>query len=301
VVDEMAMLRTVARDRLPYRIEVARSVAEVRRALAARTFDLILADFKLVDGTSFDLMPAFSDRLVVFITGAWDEAAAASALRIGVHDYLIKDTERKYLLLHYRVQTALRQRQTERQLRDSEARLKAILDHAPASISAHDMTGHLVLSNHHHASIVATAAPALASMTPGLACAEIEEMLTHHDGSEHTYLTVRFPIPDATGCTRAVGSISLDITARKRAEQQIRNLAYFDPLTSLPNRRMLMGRLQQAFSVSARHGGHGALFFIDLDHFKALNDSLGHDHGDRLLIEVAKRLLACVCGEDTVA
>jgi diguanylate cyclase (GGDEF)-like protein len=302
VVDEMAMLRTVARDRLPYRIEVARSVAEARRALAARTFDLILADFKLVDGTSFDLLPAFADQLVIFITGAWDEAAAASALRIGVHDYLIKDTERKYLLLlHYRVQTALRQRHTERQLRDSEARLKAILDHAPASISAHDMTGHLVLSNHRHASIVATAAPAPASMTPGLACAEIEEILTHHDGSEHTYLTVRFPIPDATGCTRAVGSISLDITARKRAEQQIRNLAYFDPLTSLPNRRMLMDRLQQAFAVSARHGGHGALFFIDLDHFKALNDSLGHDHGDMLLIEVAKRLLACVRGEDTVA
>jgi len=112
---------------------------------------------------------------------------------------------------------------------------------------------------------------------------------------------VRFPMPDAEGRNHAIGAISVDITARKQAEQQIRNLAYFDPLTGLPNRRMLLDRLTQAFATSARHGGHGAVFFIDLDHFKALNDTLGHDHGDLLLAEVARRLLACVRGEDTVA
>ena len=92
-----------------------------------------------------------------------------------------------------------------------------------------------------------------------------------------------------------------DISARRHAEQQIRNLAFIDPLTGLPNRRMLFDRLQQACATSARHGQHGALFFIDLDHFKLVNDTLGHDHGDLLLQQVARRLQGCVRGEDTVA
>ena len=308
LIDEMATLREVERNGLPYRVQVARSVAEARKLLAGHPFDVILADYRLTDGTSFDLMEDFADDLVIFITGAWDEVAAADALRLGVHDYLIKDADRKYLkLLSYRVETALRQRRTERRLRKSEARLQAILDNAPASISAHDLSGRLILSNRHHADLAASTAYTEAStatdprnVTPR-APVECEEALTHHDGSQHTYLTVRFPMPDAEGRNHAIGAISVDITARKQAEQQIRNLAYFDPLTGLPNRRMLLDRLTQAFATSARHGGHGAVFFIDLDHFKALNDTLGHDHGDLLLAEVARRLLACVRGEDTVA
>jgi len=122
IVDEMATLRAIVREALPYRMEVARSVAEARRLLSHRRFDVILADYKLTDGTSFDLMEDFADDLVIFITGAWDEAAAAKALRLGVHDYLIKDDERRYLkLLHYRVNTALRQRRIERELREASA------------------------------------------------------------------------------------------------------------------------------------------------------------------------------------
>ena len=308
LIDEMATLREVERNGLPYRVQVARSVAEARKLLAGHPFDVILADYRLTDGTSFDLMEDFADDLVILITGAWDEVAAADALRLGVHDYLIKDADRKYLkLLSYRVETALRQRRTERRLRESEARLQAILDNAPASISAHDLSGRLILSNRHHADLAASTAYTEASTATDprdvtlRAPVECEEALTHHDGSQHTYLTVRFPMPDAEGRNHAIGAISVDITARKQAEQQIRNLAYFDPLTGLPNRRMLLDRLTQAFATSARHGGHGAVFFIDLDHFKALNDTLGHDHGDLLLMEVARRLLACVRGEDTVA
>jgi diguanylate cyclase (GGDEF)-like protein/PAS domain S-box-containing protein len=95
--------------------------------------------------------------------------------------------------------------------------------------------------------------------------------------------------------------LSRDITERKHSEKQIHQLAFFDPLTQLPNRRLLMDRLQQAFSVSARNGQHGAVMFIDLDNFKTLNDSKGHDFGDILLIEVAKRLSSCVRDGDTVA
>ena len=88
---------------------------------------------------------------------------------------------------------------------------------------------------------------------------------------------------------------------RKAAEDEIRHLAFFDPLTLLPNRRLLMDRLQQALVTSQRSGCEGALMFIDLDNFKLVNDTLGHDKGDQLLREVARRLLASVREGDTVA
>ena len=92
-----------------------------------------------------------------------------------------------------------------------------------------------------------------------------------------------------------------DITERKDAEAQIRSLAFYDPLTLLPNRRLLADRLQQALIVSPRNGREGALLFIDLDHFKTLNDTLGHDKGDLLLQDVARRVTDCIRACDTVA
>jgi diguanylate cyclase (GGDEF)-like protein/PAS domain S-box-containing protein len=92
-----------------------------------------------------------------------------------------------------------------------------------------------------------------------------------------------------------------DITARKAAENQIESLAFYDPLTALPNRRLLIDRLTQTMISGVRKNNKGALLFIDLDNFKVLNDTLGHDKGDLLLIEVAKRLSACTRNGDTVA
>ena len=92
-----------------------------------------------------------------------------------------------------------------------------------------------------------------------------------------------------------------DITTRKAAEDEIKHLAFYDPLTRLPNRRLLMDRLHQAIANSGRMEREGALMFIDLDNFKALNDTLGHDKGDLLLQQVALRLSTCVREGDTVA
>ena len=100
--------------------------------------------------------------------------------------------------------------------------------------------------------------------------------------------------------TNYVGTFS-DITARKAAEDEINSLAFFDPLTGLPNRRLLLDRLKQALASSTRNVKYGALLFIDLDHFKNLNDTRGHDIGDLLLQQVAERLTTCVRESDTVA
>ncbi|OIR17610.1 cyclic di-GMP phosphodiesterase Gmr [mine drainage metagenome] len=96
-------------------------------------------------------------------------------------------------------------------------------------------------------------------------------------------------------------TISTDISQRKAAEETSHHLAFYDQLTHLPNRRLLLDRITQALAASVRSGRHGALLFLDLDHFKVLNDTLGHDVGDLLLLQVAKRLESCVREGDTVA
>ena len=95
-------------------------------------------------------------------------------------------------------------------------------------------------------------------------------------------------------------AVGRDVTERKAAEQKIRYLAFYDALTGLPNRQLLLDRLHATLEVRAGAAG-GALMFIDLDNFKVLNDTLGHQKGDLLLQQVAERLRACVAQEDTVA
>ncbi len=97
-----------------------------------------------------------------------------------------------------------------------------------------------------------------------------------------------------------VGTIN-DITLSNATKEKIKNLAYYDQLTLLPNRRLLMDRLTLAKASSKRNNNEGAILFLDLDYFKKINDTLGHDMGDLLLQEVAKRLSTCVREDDTVA
>lgn len=106
---------------------------------------------------------------------------------------------------------------------------------------------------------------------------------------------------DQNGILQGVFAAARDISKRKLAEKQILNLAFHDPLTQLPNRRMLNDRLNQAMAASKRSGQYGALIFLDLDLFKSLNDTYGHSTGDLLLIEVAHRISSCVREVDIVA
>lgn len=101
------------------------------------------------------------------------------------------------------------------------------------------------------------------------------------------------------GKPAVIGTL-LDVTARKRADEQIHQLAYYDPLTKLPNRRLLLDRLNQGLAQAKRAGRLLALMFLDLDNFKLINDTLGHDAGDELLKIVAHRLVGCVREADTV-
>jgi len=129
----------------------------------------------------------------------------------------------------------------------------------------------------------------------------MEHRVIWPDGSLHWIETQGHVERNQNGSPDFMRGTVMDITQRKQAQEEIERLAYYDPLTGLANRRLLLDRIQQASAMAQRNDQCGALIFIDLDRFKVLNDSLGHKSGDILLQQVSKRLLASMRREDTVA
>lgn len=131
---------------------------------------------------------------------------------------------------------------------------------------------------------------------------EEEEINRSIDGQvTQSYLSIKLPLRDRQGRIYALCGISTDITRRKQAEEAIHQLAFYDPLTGLPNRRLLQDRVQQLLSSLARIPQSAALMFMDVDNFKDINDTLGHDVGDELLRQIAERMRECVRAQDTLA
>jgi diguanylate cyclase (GGDEF)-like protein/PAS domain S-box-containing protein len=129
------------------------------------------------------------------------------------------------------------------------------------------------------------------------------EYRIRHRGGHWVWLQSRGTIVEraADGAPLRMLGTRMDISQRKEAEARITHLAFYDGLTQLPNRRLLMDRLHHAIAKSARTANHGAVLFIDLDNFKSLNDTMGHDMGDYLLQMVAQRLQQVTRSSDTVA
>lgn len=126
---------------------------------------------------------------------------------------------------------------------------------------------------------------------------------THYSATgEARYIEIiAAPLPSLDGSFAGIIESSRDITERRRAEDQLRHRAEYDALTGIPNRQLFYDRLQQAITLATREGRQIGVLFIDLDGFKAINDTLGHQAGDQLLQEVASRLLTCLRKSDTLA
>jgi len=135
----------------------------------------------------------------------------------------------------------------------------------------------------------------------GIEVRDFEEDLVFDDGSIKHLIGNAAPLRDASGKVYGAVAAFIDITARRTMEEQIRRMAHFDSLTSLPNRILLMDRLEQALAISQRNQSKTGVIFMDLDNFKEVNDKLGHHVGDMLLQQVSERIRASLREVDTVS
>ena len=209
-------------------------------------------------------------------------------------------------------------------LRQESARdrrdLKAIMDFSPSLIQVRDLAGRFILVNRQFELAFEQAGESIVGHTPSELL--ISEHLGRHQADfdaviatgaavenregplgknlNRTYMNTTFPLRNGDHEIYAVCSVSHDITMRKQQEEKILHQAHYDALTELPNRFLCLDRLTQKIKDAKRQGDLVAVLFIDLDDFKKVNDSLGHETGDKLLVSAAKRLRSAVRNEDTV-
>ncbi len=206
-----------------------------------------------------------------------------------------------------------------RELQQSESRFREMFEgHTSPMLLVEPLSGNIVNANHAAGTFYGYPVDQLRTMNIALINVQSqqeraeEKLLAQRE--ERNYCV--FPHRLANGEVRTVEvysspvevdsrvllfSIIHDITQRKQLELQMHDMAFYDPLTKLPNRRLLIDRLNKALVSCGRNRRHGALMFLDLDFFKTLNDLHGHDTGDQLLIEVSNRILGCIREQDSAA
>ena len=307
-------LEAVYLGRVGYGVRVARTVQEALACVACEKIDLMVLDYQLPGTTGLDLYQRIRatgrDFPVIIATGYQDESLILRALRAGVSDFVIKSQD----FLEYlpdAVERVLVQVQTKRDLAHSEARLSAILLSVMDPILAVDGDQRITLFN--------AAAEAVFGCAQDEARGQVLSRFMPGGLSAHTlHLSAK---AHETHCLRADGTpfpaeaaiseirvedeacftvVVRDITERKQAEARLHAMAYYDALTQLPNRTLFFDRMTQALATAARTLRGGTLLFVDMDHFKVINDTMGHAQGDALLQAVSQRLTLEMRPTDTV-
>ena len=304
------------------RVDTAPAMAA---ALAQEPWDIVISDHSMPHFSALSAMDELAraglNLPFIIVSGTIGEERAVAAMRAGASDYIVKDRlsrlgpaiERELREVRERVA----RRRAETALRASEARTQAIVDAAVDGIITTDRLG-----------VIETLNPAAERMF-GVTTAEARGRCVHTLTADHAAIAradqpvgaaIRLP-REITGVRSdgmqfpaevseseihledrlVVTYILRDVSERKRFEEQLAHRASHDALTSLPNRSLFRDRLGLAFARAARRSTRTAVLFLDIDHFKVVNDSLGHTAGDHLLVLVAERLGGVVRPEDTLA
>jgi diguanylate cyclase (GGDEF)-like protein/PAS domain S-box-containing protein len=275
-----------------------------------------------------DLKRSAKDIPFLLVTGTIGEEAAAEFIKQGAADYILKDRPAR---LRVAVHRALEEKaardvraRIEEALHQAEEKYRRIFEQAVVGIFQTTPDGRILSANPAMARLFGYDSPAelMAGITdiahevyvdPGereLLKRQLEKNGRVHDleyqgyrkdGSKIWLLENACAVHDSSGATLYYEGTVVDITDRKATEERVRYLAYYDPLTGLPNRILLRDRLTKAFATARRHKEKVAILFLDLDRFKDINDTFGHSSGDLLLQDVAERLKRCVREQDTVA
>ena len=326
VVDDQLFMRRTARDWLEeagFAVEEAENGAQAVEMCRRLRPDLILLDavMPVMDGfeacAALRALPGGRHTPILMMTGLDDAESIRRAYGAGATDFIHKPING--LVLGYRVRYMLRASQTAEELRKSEAKLA----HAQriASLAYWDLevqTGRCTASEELHRILGvwpevfgSTWDALLGYVHPGDRGAvetlpsrvqrdreprSADFRIVRPDGTERiVHQQAEPPRADSGDPTHVTGTVQ-DITELRRAEEQIHFLAYFDALTRLPNRRSALDRINALLSRAKRRAGWVAVLLVGVDHFKRVNDTLGHAAGDQLLQVVAERLLECLTG-----
>jgi len=329
VVDDDHLLRVMLKDALSsagFEVRMAADGVAAVDSFAQGSPDLVLLDMVMPgkDGceTCLDLrrLPGGKYTPVLMVTGLDNAESVHRAFEAGATDFISKPVNLE--LLVHRVRYMLRANQNVKNLAESRARLemlKVAVDSLPIGITFSDVDGVIVYSNPAEArmhgyevselvgrearsfSTSNRSRPVAAERLKEFGVWRRESVNVRKNGEEFPAQLTSISVCD--GDARYLGIITTceDISERKVAEEKIRLLAYYDTLTGLPNRGMFLERLQHTLAQAQRDHEKVNLVFLDLDNFKDVNDTQGHDVGDQLLRSVAERLTACMRDSDVLA
>jgi predicted signal transduction protein with EAL and GGDEF domain/FixJ family two-component response regulator len=329
--DEVSlMLIAVALRERGFDVTEASSGDRALQLLSERQPDAMVLDAMMPGRDGFEVCrtlratPGYEHLPVLMLTGLDDNASITRAFEAGATDFFVKSHQ--WSLLAGRLHYLLRAAQTRQELERSKAKLARAQDLArmgsfdwrrsvggasgtfvlsPEGLRVFGMPPHGALSLRELMRMVPDAdrhglARILRDVLRASAVLATDVPVTVVDGRARIVHVEAEPEFDEAGHCIGYTGIVQDVTDRRAAEDRIRHLANFDALSGLPNRRQLMWRAERALDAARRGGHQVALLMIDIDRFKVINDTLGHTAGDDLLVEVARRLRACVRHSDQV-
>ncbi len=316
-----------------FSVDIASNGEEGLTMLELSAYDLLLVDYSMPSCGGMEVIRRLSSKgaypPIIMITGKGNEEVAVESLKLGASDYIVKDIEMKYLellpavidkVMSKRLLIKERQQMFE-EVQESEERYRKLVELSPDGIALHidkkfvfvnpvgarligaskpeDLNGRSIFDIVHPDFKEAEMSRLLRLDAGESSLPWIEEKLIRLDGREIDIEVSA--VPFSFRGKPAVQMIFRDIKERKLAEKKLEYMALYDPLTDIPNRTLFFDRLNQALALAKRNAYPFALMFLDLDGFKQVNDSMGHDIGDMLLKETAQRLTACLRKSDTVA
>ncbi|MDH3632420.1 MAG: EAL domain-containing protein [Gammaproteobacteria bacterium] len=307
------------------RLVITTSLAQAKSLINHTPPDLVITDIRLPDGQGTELLAPTSGFPTIVMTSHGDEKVAVNAIKSGATEYIVKTQESMTSLPRTanRVMREWRLIIDQKLARERQQRLTAILEATPDLICIANLDGFLTYINQSGRNLLGigknedirrirladfhSPADGQKILSQGIPQAIREGMWTDEttfmslNGDKVLTSQVLISHRNNLGEIEFFSTIARDIRHLRAAEERVEFLAYYDTLTGLPNRNELAKRLDMEVVRVRRNQSFGALFFIDLDNFKNINDSLGHPAGDLVLQEMAQRLKGQVRGDDTVA